>query len=311
MPWRFLILLIVIPVYIPFLYKRFKKGRWMSVLLSILSVALAVYVGLIVLLYIFQSRMIFYPYRPHDYRPEEVGLPYQSVQLTASDGLHLDAWYIPAEEAEFTVLFCHGNAGNISHRLDTLLLFHDLGLNCLIFDYRGYGRSEGRPSEQGVYRDAHAAWDWLTEQQQIPPGRILVFGRSLGGSVAARLAADLAEQNSPPPAALVLESAFTSVTDMGKHYYPWFPIRWFARFQFDTVDAVKRVQSPILVIHSPEDEIVPFKFGQKLYESASQPKVFAQISGTHNEGFLEDFQTYKMLWRKWIQSLKKPDNQDF
>lgn len=310
MQWRFVILFIVIPVYIPFLYTRFKKGRWMSVLLSILFVAAAVYIGLALMLFIFQPRMIFYPLGAHDYRPEDVGLTYLPIQLTASDGTRLDAWYIPAEGAEYTILFCHGNAGNISHRLDTLLLFRDLQCNCLIFDYRGYGRSEGRPSEQGLYLDALAAWDFLTQQQQIRPEQIILFGRSLGGAVAARLAADLTKQNSPPPAGLVLESSFTSVIDVGQYYYPWFPIRWFARFKFDTLDALKYVQSPVLVIHSPEDEIIPYKFGQKLFEAANQPKLFSRISGAHNDGFMEDFQTYKSAWINWIDILKKPDNPD-
>jgi hypothetical protein len=301
---RFFILLIVMAAYIPFLYKRFAKGRWMSVLLSVFLAVAGVYFGLIVLLYLFQPRMIFCPYRQHDGRSEEVGLSYQSVQLTTSDQLRLDAWYIPAEESHFTVLFCHGNAGNISHRLDTLKIFHDLGLGCLIFDYRGYGRSEGRPSEHGLYRDAYAGWVWLTERQQVPPDRILLFGRSLGGSVAARLAVDLSRRNMPDPAGLVLESSFSSVIDMGKHYYPWLPIGWFARFKFDTVESVQSVHCPVLVIHSPEDEIVPFQLGQKIYESANQPKRFAQIRGSHNDGFMEDFQTYKRVWTHWIQFLK-------
>lgn len=306
MQWRFLILFIVIPIYIPFLYKRAKKGAWMSVLLSILTVVLAVYVGLALLLYIFQPRMIFFPYRDHLYRPEDVGLEYESVRLTASDGIRLDAWYIPAPDAEFTVLFCHGNAGNISHRLDSLMFFRDLGLNCLIFDYRGYGRSQGSPSEQGLYSDARAGWDWLTQDRQVPPDRIILFGRSLGGTVAANLAAELAGQKIQP-AGLALESSFTSVIDMGKHYYPWLPIKWVARFKFNAISAVQNVQSPILVIHSPDDEIVPYRLGQKLYENAPQPKKFAAISGTHNEGFMQDFQTYKTAWLDWLQFREEMD----
>ena len=310
MQWRFLILFVVIPIYIPFLYKRCKKGAWMSVLISILSVALAVYIGLGLMLFIFQPRMIFFPRSGHDYRPEDVGLEYQSVTLTTSDGMQLDAWYIHVSNAEYTVLFCHGNAGNISHRLDTLMVFRDLGLSCLIFDYRGYGRSDGSPSEQGFYLDAHAAWNWLTQTQQIPPDKIILFGRSLGGSVAARLAADLAQQQSPPPAGLVLESCFTSVADMGKHYYPCLPVKWFVRFRFDTLNALRDIHTPVLVIHSPDDEIVPYKFGQQLYENARQPKIWASLSGSHNEGFAQDFQTYNAIWIDWIQLLKKPDITD-
>lgn len=308
MQWRFLILFAVIPIYIPFLYKRVKKGAWMSVLISILTVIAAIYLGLILLLYIFQPRMVFFPSGEHAWRPEEVGLEYESVQLTASDGVQLDAWYLPAPDAEYTVLFCHGNAGNISHRLDTLRVFQDCGLSCLIFDYRGYGRSQGSPSEKGLYLDARAGWDWLTRDRQIPPDKIILFGRSLGGSVAAQMAADLARRQSPPPAGIVLESTFTSVVDMGKHYYPWLPIRWFARFHFNTLSALKDVQSPVLVLHSPDDDIVPYKFGQKIYENAPQPKSFVQLAGSHNEGFAQDLQAYKTIWKNWIQSLKIPDS---
>ncbi|MEJ5260328.1 MAG: alpha/beta hydrolase [Anaerohalosphaeraceae bacterium] len=305
-PVRFVLLLAAAGLYLFFLYQRFRKGRWMSVLISVLSVAAAVYVGLALMLWMFQPRLVFYPTREHDWRPEEVGLAYEPVRIHTEDGIELDAWFVPAPNASYTILFCHGNAGNISHRLDSLLLFRDLGLNCLIFDYRGYGRSGGRPSEEGMYRDAAACWKWLTEMRRIPPENIILFGRSLGGSVAANLAARLAEQTGPQPAGLVIESTFSSIVDIGRHYYPWFPVRWFARFRFDTVQAVRKVHIPILVIHSPDDEIVPFELGQKIFENANPPKQFSKISGSHNEGFLQDLQTYQTLWTEWLEQLKKP-----
>ena len=303
MSFRVVLLLAVLCLYLFFLCSRLRKGQWMSVAVSILVVAAAVYFGLAVLLLIFQPRLIFFPMREHDYRPEEFALAYESVQIPTADGLRLDSWYLPAEKARYTVLFCHGNAGNISHRFDTLLLFRQLGLNCLIFDYRGYGRSEGRPSEEGLYQDALAAWRWLTETRRTPPQTIILFGRSLGGAVAANLAARLAEMPTPPPAGLVMESTFSSIIDMGRHYYPWFPVRWFARFRFDAVQAVKKVHIPVLVIHSPDDEIVPFSLGQKIFDNANPPKFFSQISGTHNEGFADDMQTYRRIWTAWLEYL--------
>ncbi|HOQ05345.1 MAG TPA: alpha/beta hydrolase [Anaerohalosphaeraceae bacterium] len=305
--FRFFVLTAAAGLCLFFLYQRFRKGRWMGVLVSLLAMAAAVYVGLALMLWLFQPRLVFYPMREHDWRPEEVGLPYESVKIYTEDGIELDAWFVPAQNASYTILFSHGNAGNISHRLDSLLLFREWGLNCLIFDYRGYGRSGGRPSEEGVYRDAAACWKWLTEVRQIPPETIVLYGQSLGGAVAANLAARLAEQAGPQPAGLVIESTFSSIVDMGRHYYPWFPIRWFARFRFNTVQAVRKVHIPILVIHSPEDEIVPFEFGQKIFDSANPPKQFSRISGSHNEGFLQDLQTYQTIWKEWIEHLRSSE----
>lgn len=301
---RFLLLLAAAGLYLFFLYQRFRKGRWMSVLMSGLGIAAAVYVGLALMLWLSQPRLVFYPTREHDWRPEEVGLPYEPVRIYTEDGIELDAWFVPAQNASYTILFCHGNAGNISHRLDSLLLFREWGLNCLIFDYRGYGRSGGRPSEKGIYQDAAACWKWLTEVRQIPPETIILYGQSLGGAVAANLAAQLAEQAGPQPAGLVIESTFSSLVDIGRHYYPWFPVRWFVRFRFDTVQAVRKVYIPVLVIHSPNDEIVPFELGQKIFENANSPKQFSRISGSHNEGFLQDLQTYQTIWTEWVEQLK-------
>lgn len=306
-PIRFFLLSAAAGVYLFYLYQRFRKGRRMSVLISILTVVAAVYAGLGLMLWLVQPRLVFYPIREHDSRPEEVGLDYEAVRIHTEDGVELDAWFVPAESASYAILFCHGNAGNISHRLDTLLLFHQIGLDCLIFDYRGYGRSEGHPSEEGLYRDAEAGWRWLTEVRRIPPEKIILFGRSLGGSVAAHLAARLAEQPGPQPAGLVIESSFSSLVDIGRHYYPFFPVRWFARFRFDTVRAVQKIHIPVLVIHSPEDDMVPFQFGQKIFDNANPPKRFLQISGSHNEGFLEDFQNYQTSWKEWLQELDRVD----
>jgi hypothetical protein len=303
----FWVLPAVLGLYLFFLYKRFRKGRWMSVLISVLTVAAAVYAGLGLMLWLFQPRLVFYPLREHDYRPEEAGLPYEPVTILTEDGLRLDGWFVSAEKAQWTVLFCHGNAGNISHRLDSLVLFRQMGLNCLIFDYRGYGRSQGSPSEEGLYQDAMAAWKWLTKVRALPPERIILFGRSLGGSVAANLAAQLADRTEPMPAGIVIESTFSSILDMGRYYYPWFPVRWFARFRFDTVQSVQKIHIPILVIHSPDDEVVPFKFGQKIFDNANPPKQFARIAGNHNEGFLEDFQNYQTIWRNWIEQLGRSE----
>jgi pimeloyl-ACP methyl ester carboxylesterase len=178
------------------------------------------------------------------------------------------------------VLFLHGNAGNISHRLDSVQMFHRLGYSTLIFDYRGYGNSAGAPSEEGTYRDAEAAWGYLTGQQHIPACRIVLFGESLGGAVAAWLAAR------QKPGALVIASGFTSVPDLGQHIYPYLPVRWLARIHYDTRVYLRAVAVPVLVAHSPDDDMIPYEHGRVLFTTAKPPKQFLELAGGHNDGFI-------------------------
>ena len=212
--------------------------------------------------------------------PADVGLPYDDVTFETADGLRLHGWYIPAEKSRAVMLFMHGNAGNITHRLDSISLFHDLGLSVFIFDYRGYGESEGKTDEQGTYRDAEAAWHYLVEERGIEPERVVIFGRSLGASIAAWLAA----QNNP--AVLIIEAAFTSVPDLAAGLYWYLPVRLLARIRYDTRSYVTRVSSPTLILHSADDEIIPLAHGERLFASASQPKAFVTLRGGHNDAFL-------------------------
>ena len=231
-------------------------------------------------LYLMQPSMVFLPSAEIVQTPDDWGLAYEDVWLRADDGVRLHAWYLPRPGARQTLLFFHGNAGNISHRGASVEIFHDLGLNVLILDYRGYGRSEGRPSETGLYRDARAAWEYLVETRGIAPRDVVVFGRSLGGAVAARLAADV------QPGALILESTFSSARDVAHAIYPVVASLTVLRYGFDTAASVARLRSPVLVLHSPQDEIIPYALGLKVYEAAQQPKSFQTLAGDHNGGFL-------------------------
>jgi len=231
------------------------------------------------------------------YTPADLKIPFEKLALQTEDGLKIAAWYVPAKKAEYTVLFCHGNAGNLTHRLDSINLFYDMGVNCLIFDYRGYGDSQGKPTEAGTYMDAAAAWQWLTERKRIPPQQIIIYGHSLGGSIAAHLAARV------KPRALVLESAFTSYEQIGKKFYPYMPVHLFAKFNYNTREHVKNVRCPVLIIHSRNDEIVPFEFGLRLYAEAAEPKRLLEITGSHNDGFLFSGAVYTDGWKDWLQSL--------
>jgi fermentation-respiration switch protein FrsA (DUF1100 family) len=254
-----------------------------------------IYAGWGVVLLLLQPRLLYHPVREISLTPADLSRAYDQVQFHGADGIRLTGWHVPARDSPFTILLCHGNGGNISHLFDSIDLFQGLGLSCFVFDYRGYGRSAGRPTEAGTYLDAQAAYDWLTGEKGVPPDRIVLLGRSLGGSIAAHLAARV------PCRALVLEGAFTSYVDMAARLFPYLPVRLFRRFLFryDTLASLRAVRCPVLVIHSRDDELVPFEFGLRLFEAAPEPKRFLEISGGHNEGFLLSGDTYRQAWRHW------------
>jgi len=294
-------------------------------LISIAAVLFIAYWGLGLVLYFMQPKFLYGPVREVFYTPDELGLDFEKVFFKSDDGLMLSGWYIPAplevrteavsvqpgdslltghaKGSELTVLFCHGNGGNIMHNLDSINILYNLGLNCFIFDYRGYGNSEGKPSEEGTYLDSRAAYKWLTKEKKISPDDIIVFGRSLGGSIAAELAGKVEVR------ALIIESAFTSYVDIGKKFYPYMPVRWFASFRYETINYVKDVNCPVMIIHSRNDETIPFEFGLELYEAANEPKEFVEIFGSHNDGFLVSSEIYKSAWTNWLKFLKKHKSQ--
>ena len=208
------------------------------------------------------------------------GLAYEDIYFKTADDIELNGWFIPAEGARKTLLFFHGNGGNISHRLDSLNILHGLGLSVFIIDYRGYGQSQGTTSEQGTYRDAEAAWQFLTETRGITDKDIIIFGRSMGAAIATWLASQ------HTPNMLILESSFTSVVDMAKHYYPYLPTQLLTRIKYASIDRIENIQCPVLISHSQTDEIVPFEFGRALFEKAQTPKVFMELKGGHNDGFI-------------------------
>jgi hypothetical protein len=233
-----------------------------------------------------EDRFVFFPTRELVGTPADAGLEYTSVHLETEDGLRLHGWWAPAEPERAVLLFFHGNAGNISDRVDSIGVFHDLDLSVFIFDYRGYGQSQGEPSEQGTYADAEAAWTYLTEERGVPPDRIVMFGRSLGGGVAAELA------TRHRPRALVLESTFSSIRDMAAAAMPLVPIGAFLRTRYDTLSKVSSITAPVLVVHSRDDEVVPFEQGLAIYKAAPAPKALLELRYGHNEGFILSGETY-------------------
>jgi hypothetical protein len=252
----------------------------MNFLIKVCFFAIIGYLIIMALVYFMQDRMLYIPEREISVNPKSIGLAYEELTMTAKDGVVIHGWYIPAGQERGVLLFCHGNAGNISHRLDSIKIFHELGLSVLIFDYRGYGKSSGKPTEKGTYLDAEAAWDYLVNVKKKSPEKIVLFGRSLGGAVAAETALR------KDPACLIIESAFMSVPDMGAHLYPWLPVRLLTKFSYATIDKVAKAKCPKLIIFSPDDEIVPAGHSEKIYKEALPPKEFLRIKGDHNAGFI-------------------------
>ena len=251
-----------------------------SIIRLLVLLALA-YIGAAAWLYIQQDSMIFLPQIPtRDIvsTPADIRLGYDDLKLLTIDQETLHAWFIPNEKSQIAILVCHGNAGNISHRLDTLRRFHDLGLNVLLFDYRGFGQSTGVPGEQGTYLDAQAAWGYLIDKG-FSAEQIVIFGRSLGGGVATELAS---QQHA---AAVILESTFTSIPDRGAELYPWLPVKLLARTHYNNLGKVSRIKSPLLVLHSESDELIPFHHGQQLFQVANEPKELYKLNGDHNNGW--------------------------
>lgn len=268
-------------------------------MLKLLLAVLACYAVLVLVVYLMQARMLYLadvPGRSLEHTPADIGAEFRDVSIETADGVRLHGWYVPGD-SDRVLLFFHGNAGNISHRLESIRQYRQLGLSVLIIDYRGYGQSEGRTTEQGIYQDAEAAWRYLTEANKTPANRIIVFGRSMGASAAAYLAAR------HRPLALIVESSFTSVPDIAREYYPWLPVRWLSRLRHSAEEFVARSKSPVLVIHSRDDEIVPFHHGEAIFKAAGEPKALIEIRGTHNDAFLRDEQNYLSGLRSFLDQL--------
>jgi uncharacterized protein len=257
----------------------------------LIPVAIA-YGAVLVLVFVFQSRLVFYPGMGRDVMlsPQSYGLRYETVELRTADGETLQAWWVPADNARGVVLFFHGNAGNISHRLDYLLMFNRLRYTTFILDYRGYGKSTGSPSEEGTYRDAEAAWEYLRHARLAQPQDVVIAGESLGGAVGTWLAAKVR------PRAVLLFSTFTSVNDLGAQVYWFLPVRLLSRIGYDNLENLKRVQAPVFIAHSRDDDVVPYSHGRKLFEAASEPKAFLEMRGGHNDGFI-------FVRQEWVAQL--------
>ena len=257
-----------------------------------LVAAIVVY---IVFLLLFENKIIFHPsrYPEGHWDPASVGVPAQDIYFTSEDGVKLHGWFIPAPKAVATVLWFHGNAGNISHRLDNIQGLAPLNLNIFIFDYRGYGRSEGEPDEQGIYKDSKAAYKTVIGLNSVSVDTLFLFGRSLGGICAVETALN------HPARGLILESVFTSASDMSRKVFPLIPLGWGIRSKLDAIGNVPNLKLPKLILHGTRDEIVPYDLGRKLFDHAGEPKKFYPIEGAgHND-------TYTIGGRDYFDTLNR------
>lgn len=260
--------------------------------------ALAVTGGLGVLGYLrgrFQHSRIFLPDRYPDgvWQPSSYGLPAEDRWFEAQDGTTLHGWWIPHKRARGTLLYCHGNTGSIAGRIGVFKYLRGLRVNLFAFDYRGYGRSSGTPSERGLYLDARSAFDFLIEDLDQNPAEVLVFGHSLGGAVAIDCALDR------PMAGLIIQSSFTHIRDAAKSMFPTLPMHLAATRQFRSIDKVGELTMPKLFIHGRADETVPYSLGEELYEAAADPKEHYEVPGAgHNDVHRYGGVTYlRKVWR--------------
>lgn len=244
-----------------------------------------------------EDRYIYFPEREIVQTPAGVGLSFRDIWFTTADGVKLHGWYMPHAHARYTLLHLHGNAGNISQRLAQYRRWHAMGLSVFAFDYRGYGASEGTPSEEGLHSDAVAAWSLLQNPGYAAADNIIIAGRSLGCAVAARLAGEV------NPVGLALEAPFTSLPDMAEAAYPWLPLRHFVRSRLDTEAAVRGQHAPLLLISAADDEIIPHEMADQIFAAANPPKLRGNLAGGHNDFDVKSESRYFTLWLQWLNKL--------
>ena len=268
--------------------------RFLSLPMLILTGALACISGWML---VFEDSYIYFPEETLSQTPASVGLSYRDVRPVTRDGVVLHGWYIPHPAARHTVLHFHGNAGNISYRLDLYARLHRMGLSVLAVDYRGYGKSGGRPSEEGLYEDARASWRLLTGRLEVPGRSTIIAGRSLGSAVAACLAGEV------KAAGLVLETPFTSAPAMARKLYPWLPVGLLMRTRMDTLARIRSIRHPKLIIGAREDEIVPVEMAEDIFSAAPEPKQLIILDGGHNDFDSVSEKAYAAAWRQWLDTL--------
>lgn len=260
-------------------------------------IAVLIFLSFLIIYFGFYEKWgIYYPSKNITYTPKDIGLLYEDVFLKTADQVRLNAWFIPAQST-LTVLFLHGNAGNLSNRLEIIKLLNKLKLNVFIVDWRGYGKSQGSPHEEGLYQDALGAYNYLVKEKNISPDSIVVYGKSLGAGVGVDLVSKVEVKG------LIFDSGFTCARDLARRFYPYLPAQYFLRVKYDSLIKISKISCPKLVIHSENDEIIPFKLGKKIFEAATPPKQFTQLRGSHNEAIFSDIEKFSSELLAFLKSL--------
>ncbi len=243
---------------------------------------------------------MFYPTKELTVTPDQVGLQYDNVQINVKDDESVHGWYFdqPVDQSKGgerrVLLFCHGNGGNISNRLETILFLQEIGVSLLIFDYRGYGQSDGEFGEENMYQDALTSYRWLIDEKGWQSEQIILFGRSLGGAIVVDLATKV------KAGGVIVESSFTAIGDMASKMYPWLPVRYLLKYQFSSIDKIADLTCPILIAHSQEDSLVPYEMGRRLFEVGGDKAQFVELSGDHDELAYLQSSTYRSAIRQFI-----------
>jgi len=264
--------------------------RVSRLLAGLAGIVVLAYLGAIGYLRINEKTLVYEPAERSVRAPDSsMALAERRVAYPSTDDVSIAAWIVPAVPAsEMWLLVCHGNLGNIGFRQrpEFYELVRGLGINLLAFDYRGYGESTGSPDEQGLYADATASYQYLTRTLGVPPDHIVIFGHSLGSAVAIELASRV------PAAGLIVEGAFTSVVDRGQELFPVFPVSLISTQRFPSLDRIASVAMPKLFLHSPDDTVIPYAHGRRLFDAAHAPKRLVNVRGGHDDAFRVDRAVY-------------------
>ncbi|MEO8501999.1 MAG: alpha/beta hydrolase [Vicinamibacteria bacterium] len=282
---------------------RTPRSLALALLKSVIRITLGVLIGATLFLMLSEKRLIYYPEATVDVTPKALGLPFEEVSLDVEPGVKLHGWFIKAakEPSTATILFSHGNAGNIADRIDRVRSFRDLGADFLLYDYRGYGRSTGDPDEEGTYHDGRAAYDYLVKTRGIDPARLILMGESLGCAISTQLAMER------KAAGLILEAPFASVPRMASAIYPFLPVSFFVRTRYDNAAKIPQLKMPLLVIQGSRDEVIPVAQGRMVFDAAPEPKQFLSIEGAHhNDVYVIGGEGYRRVLAEFIARVSPP-----